>query len=142
MQRLEGAFLGEGVTRQGGALRRLGDLYADRGSVGRANSSRSQHGVLRENFVVDFSDEVVLAIGIAAPNLSELNGIDRHRIFLTLAEVLPDYRAAREASIPEGVTEGQYEPLQTASVKIWRKETLMPRGVVPRQAARNGRQDK
>jgi hypothetical protein len=36
--------------------------------------------------------------------LSELNGIDRHRIFLTLAEVLPDYRGVREASIPEEVT--------------------------------------
>jgi len=104
MQRLERAFLGEGVTRQGSAQRPLADLYADRGRIGRANSSRSQHGVLRENFVVDFGDQVVLAIGIAAPDLSELNGIDRHRIFLTLAEVLPDYRGVREASIPEEVT--------------------------------------
>jgi hypothetical protein len=104
--RLERAFLGERVTGQGGTLGTLGDLYPDGGGVGSGNSSGAEHGVLRKNFVVNLGNEVILAVGIAAPHLPELDGTDCHRFVLTLAEVLPDYREARKSSIPGKVTEG------------------------------------
>src|ERR1019366_7099518 len=78
---LERAFLREGVSGQGRALRALRYFYADRGGIGGGDSSGAQHGELRKDFVVDLGDQVILTIGFAAPDLAELNGIDCHRTF-------------------------------------------------------------
>src|SRR5580658_3806781 len=104
---LERAFLGKGVARQAGALWALAHLHSNRGNIRSSNSSGSQDGELRKHFVVDLGDQVILAVGFAAPHLSELNGADCHGIFLTGAEVLPDYRGPRDPSIATKVTDGQ-----------------------------------
>src|SRR5450432_721635 len=84
---LERAFLGKRVAGKGCALRCLDDFHADGWGIGSGDSGGSQHGVLGEDFCIDFCDQIVLAIGVAAPYLSELNGADCHGIFLTLAGV-------------------------------------------------------
>ena len=63
-------------------------------------------------------------------------------MILELAEVLPDYRGPYEASIPQEVTDGQYKTTPSALLRFVGEETIMPRGVVPRQPARTGRQDR
>jgi len=77
----ERAFLGEGIPRQGCTLRAFGDFYANRGSVGSGDPRWTQHGILREHFVVHLGDEIILAVSVAAPDLSELYGINRHEHF-------------------------------------------------------------
>src|SRR5215831_11627362 len=81
-RRSERAFLGEGISRQGCTLRAFGDFYPNRGGVGSGDPRRTQHGILREHFVVHLGDEIILAVSIAAPHLPELYGIDRHENFL------------------------------------------------------------
>src|SRR5947209_3040164 len=75
---LERPFLGEGISGEGGALRSLGDLHTNGRRFRGSDSRGTQHGVLSEYFVVNLGDQIVLAVGIAAPHLPELNGIHGH----------------------------------------------------------------
>src|SRR5580765_4521558 len=77
---LERPFLGEGVSGKCRALRAFRYLHAYGRSFGSSDACRTQHRVLREDFVVDLGDEVVLTVGITAPHLPELDGIDCHGI--------------------------------------------------------------
>src|SRR5215831_17781965 len=61
-RRSERAFLGEGISRQGCPLRAFGDFYPNRGGVGSGDPRRTQHGILREHFVVHLGDEIILAV--------------------------------------------------------------------------------
>jgi hypothetical protein len=70
---LKRAFLRKGVSRQRRALRTFGDFYTDCGRFGSGDACWTQHGVLAKDFGVDLGDQVVLAIGVTAPNLSELD---------------------------------------------------------------------
>src|SRR5215472_15090697 len=71
-RRSERAFLGKRVSREGCALRAFGDFHPHRRSFGRTDARRTQHGVLRKNLVIDLGDQIILPVGIAAPDLSEL----------------------------------------------------------------------
>ena len=87
-------------------MRTLHHFEAHRRSVGSRNPRWPQHGILRENFAVHFRDQIVLAIGVIAPYLPELNRIYRHIIFLRIARMIPDYRGSWWPSIAAVVTEG------------------------------------
>jgi hypothetical protein len=60
---------------------------------------------LREHFAVDLGDEIILAIGIAAPDLPELDRIHGHVASLNRVRLASDYRGRWCASIPRVVTE-------------------------------------
>jgi hypothetical protein len=92
VRRLERPVLGESVTRERRALRSLGYLDAHGWCIGSGNARRSQHGILRKYFVVDLGNQVILAIGVAAPDLPELDGTNRHDSFPECSELAPDYR--------------------------------------------------
>ncbi len=82
---LEGAFLGKRVARQRGPLRALGYFYAHGRRIGSGNAGRPQHGVLREHFVIDLGYKIILAVGVIAPDLPELNGTYGHGVFLKVS---------------------------------------------------------
>ncbi len=86
---LERAFLREGVTRQGRPLWALADLDPHRWNIGRGDSSRPQYSELRKHFVVNLSDQIILAVGFAAPHLPELDGIDCHGILPDSSWITP-----------------------------------------------------
>ena len=79
---LKRSVLGERISGQSPALRALGHFDADGWCVWGANTGGPQHGELRKHFVVDLSDQVILPIGIAAPNLPELDEMCRHDVSL------------------------------------------------------------
>ena len=78
---LERAFLGEGIAGQGCALGSFDDLDADRGRLGSGDARGTQHGVLREHFVVNLGHEIILTVGVAAPDLPELDRVHGHNRF-------------------------------------------------------------
>jgi endonuclease-3 len=113
---------------------------------------------LREDFAVHLGDKIILAVSFAAPHLTELDGIDCHGFFLSL-NLIPDYSRLQGSSIPSQVTEERQLTgrLQSRVGADWKstiarcydgrtrklqERIFMPRGVVPRQPARTGRQDK
>jgi len=65
-------------------LRSLDDLHAHGGGIGSGDSGGAEHGKLAEDFVVNLGDQVILAISVTAPDLSELDGIDGHGSFSDL----------------------------------------------------------
>src|SRR6266567_5936012 len=117
---LERAFLGERVAGQGCALGTLGNFHSNRRRVGRCDPSGPQHRELRKYFVVHLGDQVVLAVGFAAPHLPELNGIDRHGFFLTFPELLPRLPGVATTVNSRRGYRGPTRGLPTASsVKMW-----------------------
>ena len=74
-------------------MRAFDDLDAHGGSVGRGDSCGAQHRELRENFVVDLGDEIILAIRFTAPDLPELDRIYGHECFPDFDGMIPEYRA-------------------------------------------------
>src|SRR3984885_4928409 len=102
---LERTVLGKGVAGQSRALKSFGNFDADCGRVRRGDPSRPQHGVLREYFAVHLGDQIILAIGIAAPHLPELNRIYGHHRFSEENGLSPDYRVISSESIIPLVTE-------------------------------------
>jgi hypothetical protein len=58
--------------------RALGHLDAHGWGIRRGNPRRPKHGILRKYFAVHLGDQIVLAVGVAAPDLPELDGIYRH----------------------------------------------------------------
>src|ERR1022692_468848 len=88
MAALERAILGKGVAGERctfGAFDHL-DAYCRR--VRGGDACRAQHRVLAEHFVVDLGDQIVLAIGVAAPDLPELDGTYGHDSFPECSEVV------------------------------------------------------
>src|SRR5579864_6464632 len=77
---LKRAFLGKGVSGERRSLRCFDDFYAHGGGVGCGDSGGAEHGKLAEDFVVDLGDQIILAVGIATPDLPELDRVDRHGI--------------------------------------------------------------
>src|SRR6266581_8846969 len=75
-------FLSERVAREGRALGALCDFHAHSFRIRSRQSRRPQHRILAEHFAVQLGYKIVLAIGIVAPDLPELNGFDRHWFFL------------------------------------------------------------
>lgn len=57
----------------------LRHLDADCGSIRSSQQSGTQYGELRKDFAVEFGDEVILAVLVVAPDLSELDGFHGHR---------------------------------------------------------------
>lgn len=80
--RLEGTILREGIAGQPGALGRLCDFDANRRRIRSCYARRTQHRELAEYFAVYLGDQVILAIGVAAPDLPELNRTYGHKFFL------------------------------------------------------------
>jgi len=66
---LEGAFLREGVAREGEALGAFDRFHADGGDVGRVGFGEAQDCDLAEHFVVNLGDQIVLAAGRPAARL-------------------------------------------------------------------------
>ena len=54
---------------------------------------------MRKNFAVEFGNEVILAVFVVAPDLSELDGLYCHWSALNFVDSIPDYREASRASI-------------------------------------------
>ena len=79
---LERAFLGKRVARKRSSVSRLRDLDANCGSIRSSQQSGAEHGELREDFAVDLGNEVVLAVLVVAPDLSELDRLYRHWILI------------------------------------------------------------
>jgi hypothetical protein len=79
---LERAFLGKRVAGDCGSLGTLDDLYSHGRRLRSGNSCWTQHDILGEYFGIDLGDQVILAVGFAAPNLPELDGIYRHEFCL------------------------------------------------------------
>src|ERR1700735_2407253 len=77
---LKRVFLRKRVARDGRALRSFDHPDPHRGRVGGRDACRPQHGVLSEDFVVNLRDQIILAVGIAAPYLTELDGIHCHGV--------------------------------------------------------------
>jgi len=78
----ECAFLREAEAGQGHTFSRFRNLHLHNGRVGRRDFGGPQHGVLRENFAVNFGDQVILAGCVMTPDLPELNAFHGHRFFL------------------------------------------------------------
>jgi hypothetical protein len=108
---LERPFLREGIAGQRGSLRSLRDLYAHRGRIGRGDACRAEHGVLRENFVVDLGHEIVLTISVTSPYLPELDGIYRHIFCLLVLNYLQTTDRLMGPSIAVVVTDGHGSPM-------------------------------
>jgi endonuclease III len=147
MPRLERAFLSERVSGEGCALRSLRDFHSYSGCIGCGDSGRPQHGKLSEQFAVYLGDEIILAVGIVAPDLPELDGAYGHGCFPEWSEMISEYRGAPGASIAREVTEGRVrgtpEGAGTLCYHVGSNGgTNMPRGVMPRRPARTGRQDR
>jgi hypothetical protein len=100
---LERSILGERVSRQAPALRALRHFDSHCGSVGGGNSRRPQHGELRKHFVVHLGDQIILAIGVAAPYLPELYEVCWQTLFLSVS-LTSDYRRMDGPSIGRLVT--------------------------------------
>ena len=96
---LERAFLGKCVSRKRSSVGGLRDFDANRGSIRSGQQSRAQYGELRKYFAVEFGNEVILAVFVVAPDLSELDGFHCHWIGLNFVDSIPDYRDALRASI-------------------------------------------
>src|SRR5260370_38135109 len=92
--RLERAFLGKGIAGQGRAFRTFRDFDAHGRSIGRGDACRTKHGELAEDFVVNLGDQIILAIGVTAPDLPELNGTYGHSRFPEFMRFIPHYRGA------------------------------------------------
>jgi len=122
--RLEGAFLGKRVAGQGGALRTLGDFHADRGGIGSGDSCGAQHGVLRKYFVVNLGDQVILAVGLAAPHLPELYRVHCHGIIPDSCWSTSRLPGGVRGVNPEKVTDGQDETSAVALLRFGRREKL------------------
>src|SRR5690242_7811841 len=75
-------FLSERVAREGRALGALCDFHAHSFRIRSRQSRRAKYGVLAENFAVQLGHQIILAVGIVAPDLPELNGFDCHWFFL------------------------------------------------------------
>src|SRR5262249_41777161 len=75
----ERTFLGERKSWKGYAAGVLRHFNSDCRSIGSRYFGGPQHSILRENFVVELGDQKVLAGFVFAPDLTELNGVDRHR---------------------------------------------------------------
>ena len=74
--KLEGAFLREGIAREGKSVSAFDCFHADGGDIGRIGFRKAQDCDLAEDFVVDLGDEVVLIAGVLTPDLSELDRLD------------------------------------------------------------------
>jgi hypothetical protein len=103
----ERPFLGEAEAGQGYAIGQFRDLYFHDGRVGRGNLGGPQHRVLRENFAVHFGDEVILASCVVAPDLSEFDALNGHKISFS-----SDYSPGRQAVNRSRVTFGGGQVLQ------------------------------
>ena len=114
--RLERAFLGKRVPRQPRTLSALSHFDPDGRRIGRGDAGGPQHGILTEHFAVDLSDEVVLAVGVAAPHLPELDGVHSHDRILAVKGLLSAYPFNPSPSIGRAVTEGQ--SMWTAGVRL------------------------
>src|SRR5258708_16485636 len=108
--RLERAFLGKGVPRQPRTLSALSHFDPHGRRIGRGDARWAQHGILTEHFAVDLSDEVILAVGVAAPHLPELDGVHSHDSLLAGEGLLSAYPFNTSQSIGRAVTEGQSWP--------------------------------
>ncbi len=78
MPYLERAVLSKSVAGKRRALWGLGHFDAHRRCIRRGDSRRPEHRILTEHLVVDLGDQIVLSIGVAAPDLPELNGTYGH----------------------------------------------------------------
>src|SRR5581483_10502122 len=101
--RLELAVLGEGVSREAGALAVLLDLDPDAVGGG-ATVGMAQNGVLGEHLVVELGDQEVLSIPIVTPNLSQLDGLHRHGVTpqfrLAAGQAGVNWRRSYEGAVP------------------------------------------
>src|ERR1700733_4529881 len=102
---LERTVLGKGVAGQSRALKSFGNFDADCGRVRCGNPSRPQHRILREYFAIHLGDQIILAIGVAAPHLPELDRTYGHHRFPEENGLSPDYRVISSESIIPLVTE-------------------------------------
>jgi hypothetical protein len=102
--RLERAFLGKRVPRQPRTLSALSHFDPDGRRIGRGDARWPQHGILTEHFAVDLSDEVILAVGVAAPHLPELDGVYSHDSILAVEGLLSAYAFNPSPSIGRPVT--------------------------------------
>jgi len=96
---LERAFLGKRVSRKRGSVGGLRDFDANCGSVRSSHQSGAQYGELREDFAVELGNEVILAVVVVAPDLSELDGLYCHWIASNFVDSISDYRDASRTSI-------------------------------------------
>lgn len=90
---LEGAVLGERVSRESGASRGFGDFNAHSVGIGSALLGGAQNCVLAEDFAVNLGDEIVLPVHVTTPNLAELYGFDCHRDHLPFWSYVQSTRA-------------------------------------------------
>ena len=74
---LERTLLRKGISRQRGAVGVLRYLYPQGLSIRRCHPCGTQHRVLGKHFVINLGDQIVLAVLVAAPNLAELNRLNR-----------------------------------------------------------------
>lgn len=72
------SILREAESRQTDAVRGFRDFHFDDRRVRSGNLGRSQHGILRKYFAVNFRDKVIAAGFILPPHLPELNGFNGH----------------------------------------------------------------
>jgi len=103
---LERAFLGKCVAGQSCAFGRLRYFHARRLGVGSGQTRWTQQRKLREYFAVQLCHEIILAVRIVTPDLSELNRLYRHSLTFS-GWYMSDYSRLGRASIDGGVTEGQ-----------------------------------
>src|SRR6266700_1513804 len=86
--------LGKSIAGQSHAGFCLGNFHPDRFRVRSANSGRTEHSVLCEQFSVNFGDQEVIATCVAAPNLAGLYYFDHLRRLLTVTAKRPSGVAA------------------------------------------------
>ena len=96
---LERAFLGKRISRKRGSVGGLRHFDANCGSIWSGNQSGAQYGELGKNFAIEFGDEIILAVLVIAPDLSELDGLHCQWIALNFVDSIPDYRDTLRASI-------------------------------------------
>jgi hypothetical protein len=99
LERSERPFLSRSKARERSACSALRNLDLNGGRVGRVHFGRTQQRVLREDFAINLGHEIILAVFVVAPDLSELDGLYCHWSALNFVDSIPDYREALRASI-------------------------------------------
>ena len=74
----------KGVTGKSGALGGLGNFYANCGRIRSGEACGTQHRELVEDLVIELGDEIILAIGFAAPDLPEFDSLYGQRTLLKM----------------------------------------------------------
>jgi hypothetical protein len=62
--------------------------------------SAGQHGILRENFAVHLGDQMILASCVMAPDLSEFDALNGHKISFSSQSTHPAAKPSIAAELP------------------------------------------